>query len=54
MKVSKLILQAGVLTVYIFFPAYRYYALGAMLAHGIVMTVRNHRQLAIQKKSLEV
>lgn len=55
MKVSKLVLQAGVLTIYIFFPAYRYYALGAMIVHGIVSTVRSRRQqLALQNKQLEV
>jgi hypothetical protein len=50
MKATKLILSVGALTVYIFFPAYRYYALGALIAHGIATSIKQHRQLAEQKK----
>lgn len=50
MTVSKLIVTVGVWTVYIFFPPYRYYALGAMVTHSVVQSIRQTRQ---QRASLK-
>lgn len=44
MTVSKLIVTAGVWTVYIFFPPYRYYALSVMVAHSVAQSIAHTRQ----------
>jgi len=48
MKVSKIILTAGALTIYIFFPTYRYYAFGAMILHQIVIAIKQKGQLTLK------